>query len=79
MVDPHHVAIQLACDDLYCAPLDPATQAQAREVLLQSTPPAGEPQTRTRRIRIACDELHDDPTDLDARYALLDLLASPAS
>ncbi len=32
-----------------------------------------------RRIRIACDELHDDPTNLDARRILLALLRPTAA
>jgi hypothetical protein len=65
--------IQLACDDLYCAPLDPVVQANVRYLLLRSTP-AADGRAQARRIRIACDELHDDPTDLDARRTLLNLL-----
>lgn len=73
MADPHSRKIQEACDDLYCAPMDPVAQANARDVLLQATPPMDE-RDHARRIRIACDELHDDPADLDARRALLALL-----
>jgi hypothetical protein len=36
--------------------------------------PTADDRTQARRIRIACDELHDDPTDLDARRTLLNLL-----
>ncbi|MFN6548578.1 hypothetical protein [Mycolicibacterium nivoides] len=67
--------IQTACDDLYCAPLDPVAQANARDLLARLTPAADDRATR-RRIRIACDELHDDPNDIDARRALLALLDS---
>lgn len=73
MADPHIKQIQEVCDDLYCAPLDPVAQANARHVLLEATPPPDE-RSRARRIKIACDELHDDPTDLDARRTLLALL-----
>ncbi len=73
MADPHIRQIQEACDDLYCAPLDPVAQAAARHILLQAIPPLDE-RTHARRIKIACDELHDDPSDLDARRALLALL-----
>lgn len=76
MADELAHQIQLACDDLYCAPLDPVAQANARDVLLRSTPPADE-RDLARRIRIACDELHDDPTDVDARWTLLALLGRP--
>lgn len=65
--------IQEACDDLYCSPLDPVAQANARDLLRQSTPALDE-RALSRRIRIACDELHDDPNDLDARHALLALI-----
>lgn len=75
MADRHSIQIQEACDDLYCAPLDPVAQANARDLLARLTPAEGERATR-RRIRIACDELHDDPNDLDARRALLALLDS---
>ena len=67
-----------ACDDLYCSPLDPVAQANARDLLRQSTPALDE-RTLSRRIRIACDELHDDPNDLDARHALLALIDPTSS
>lgn len=66
--------IQLACDDLYCSPLDHTMQARAR-ALLQALAD-GSPRAYARRIRIACDELHDDPTNTDAQYALLLLLGA---
>lgn len=81
MSDPHTTQIKVACDDLYCSPLDPVAQANARDLLRQSTPALDE-RNLTRRIRIACDELHDDPpNDLDARHALLALIdpTSPAA
>jgi hypothetical protein len=65
--------IQETCDNLFCAPLDPAAQALTRDLLLRLTP-AADDRSRARRIRIACDELHDDPADLDARQTLLSLL-----
>lgn len=71
--DPIAHQIQLACDDLYCAPLDPVAQANARDLLLRSTPVPDERDV-ARRIRIACDELHDNPADVDARRTLLALL-----
>lgn len=70
--------LQLACDDLYCAPLDREAQEQVRDLLLRSTPSLDEVRLRARRIKVACDELHDDPADLDARYTLLTLLDIPA-
>ncbi|EHB48628.1 terminal deoxycytidyl transferase [Mycolicibacterium rhodesiae JS60] len=70
--------LQVACDDLYCAPLDREAQEQVRELLLRSTPSLRELRARARRIKVACDELHDDPTDLDAQFTLLSLLDTPA-
>lgn len=78
MSDPHTTQIKVACDDLYCSPLDPVAQANARDLLRQSTPALDE-RTLSRRIRIACDELHDDPNDLDARHALLALIDPTSS
>jgi hypothetical protein len=70
--------LQVACDDLYCAPLDREAQEQVRNLLLRTTPSLHEVRLRARRIKVACDELHDDPDDLDARYTLLSLLDTPA-
>lgn len=70
--------LQEACDDLYCAPLDREAQEQVRDLLLRTTPSLHEVRLRARRIKVACDELHDDPDDLDARYTLLSLLDTPA-
>lgn len=70
--------LQEACDDLYCAPLDHEAQEQVRDLLLRTTPSLREVRLRARRIKVACDELHDDPDDLDARYTLLSLLDTPA-
>jgi len=78
MADTRSRQIQEACDDLYCSPLDPVAQANARDVLRQSTPAMDE-RTLARRIRIACDELHDDPNDLDARQTLLALIDPTSS
>lgn len=78
MSDPHTTQIKVACDDLYCSPLDPVAQANVRDLLRQSTPALDE-RNLTRRIRIACDELHDDPNNLDARHALLALIDPAAS
>lgn len=80
MADTLSHQIREACDDLYCSPLDPVAQANARDLLRQSTPALDE-RTLARRIRIACDELHDDPNDLDARHALQALIdpTSPAA
>ncbi|KAA1250195.1 hypothetical protein F0Q45_10965 [Mycobacterium simiae] len=77
MADAVSHQIQVACDDLYCTPLDPVAQANAGDLLLRLTPAADE-RDIARRIRIACDELHDDPADLDARRKLLALL-NPAA
>jgi hypothetical protein len=68
--------VQVACDDLFCAPLDCGAQTRLRDLLLRITPAAQEARTRARRIKIACEELHDDPTDLDARLAVLSVLGA---
>ncbi|BBN50850.1 hypothetical protein [Mycobacterium avium] len=69
--------VKLACDDLYCDPLDHTARTRVRELL--STDAGDDPQVLTRsyvrRIRIACDELHDCPTDVDAQLALLHLVS----
>lgn len=70
--------LQVACDDLYCAPLDHEAQEHVRDLLLRTSPSLRELRLRARRIKIACDELHDDPNDLDAQYTLLSLLDTPA-
>jgi hypothetical protein len=70
--------LQVACDDLYCTPLDREAQEHVRELLLRSTASLQEARARARRIKIACDELHDDPADLDAQFTLLSLLDTPA-
>lgn len=51
MADALAHEIQLACDDLYCAPLDPVVQANVRDILLRLTPPAND-RDIARRIRI---------------------------
>jgi hypothetical protein len=70
--------LQMACDDLYCKPLDPEAQEHVRELLLRSTPALRELRVHARHIKVACDELHDDPTNLDAQHTLLSLLDNPA-
>jgi hypothetical protein len=50
-------------------------------VLLGASPGAtvlASPREFRRRLLIACDELHDDPADVDAQAALLMLLSGPA-
>lgn len=79
--------IQEACDDLYCDPDDPALTGRLLQLLASTTasssvddagpPCAVVPRTSWRRlVKIACDELHDDPADADARDRLLLLLAA---
>jgi hypothetical protein len=73
------VQVQVACDDLYCDPFDEAARARVRK-LLAASPGAStlmSPRTYCRRVRIACDELHDYPTDIDAQHALLLLTTKP--
>jgi hypothetical protein len=71
------IQVKLACDDLYCDPLDHDARTRVRELL--SAEAEDDPQVLTRsyirRIRIACDELHDCPTDVDAQQALLHLVS----
>lgn len=80
--------IQEACDDLYCDPDDAVVSGRLRQLLGRATPAAskgvGTPgdggvvsrASWRRLVKIACDELHDDPDDADARDRLLILLAA---
>ncbi|XTP38592.1 hypothetical protein ACORG1_34665 (plasmid) [Mycobacterium sp. TJFP1] len=79
--------IQEACDDLYCDPDDPALSGRLLQLLASTSASSGVddagppcavvPRTSWRRlVKIACDELHDDPADADARDRLLLLLAA---
>lgn len=75
--------IQEACDDLFCDPDDVSASMRIRQVLggSQGSPgsvvgTAVSRQEWRRLVKIACDELHDDPTDLDARNRLLVLVAA---
>ncbi|MBY6388535.1 hypothetical protein HG717_32145 [Rhodococcus erythropolis] len=79
--------IREACDDLYCDPDDPALTSRLLQLLASTSasssvddagpPCAVVPRTSWRRlVKIACDELHDDPADADARDRLLLLLAA---
>ncbi|MFV8233933.1 hypothetical protein [Mycolicibacterium fortuitum] len=81
------VRIQEACDDLYCDPDDAVATGRLRQLLGRApatsngvgTPGNGGVVTRAswrRLVKIACDELHDDPDDADARDRLLILLAA---
>ncbi|GAY19323.1 hypothetical protein [Mycobacterium sp. shizuoka-1] len=78
--------IQEACDDLYCDPDDAAAAGRLRQ-LLGRVPTASSNGVGAhvgvvsraswrRLVKIACDELHDDPGDDDARDRLLLLLAA---
>lgn len=80
------VRIQEACDDLYCDPDDAAVSRRLR-LLLGRAPVASNGAgahgdgvvsraSWRRLVKIACDELHDDPDDADARDRLLILLAA---
>lgn len=78
--------IQEACDDLYCDPDDAAVSGRLRLLLGRATPVASNGvgagdgvvsrASWRRLVKIACDELHDDPDDADARDRLLILLAA---
>lgn len=78
--------VQEACDDLYCDPDDAAAAGRLRQ-LLGRVPAASSNgvgahdgvvsrESWRRLVKIACDELHDDPADDDARDRLLLLLAA---
>jgi hypothetical protein len=71
--------VQIACDDLYVDPFNPAARERVR-ALLGASPGAtvlSSPKEFRRRLLIACDELHDDPSDTDAQAALLMLVSGP--
>lgn len=82
---PERVRIQEACDELYCDPDDEVAARQLRELLGRaeaSTTGVGNSSGNMavsraswrRLVRIACDELYDDPDDHDARDRLVLLL-----
>lgn len=83
------LALQEACDEVYCSPFDPAAHARLRELLerergvfagaakiddVHSTSRTGAREW-IRTLRIACDELHDGPDDPEAQDRLLVLLS----
>lgn len=80
------VRIQEACDDLYCDPDDAVVSGRLRQLLGRTPAASNEVHTNgggvvsraswRRLVKIACDELHDDPDDADARDRLLILLAA---
>lgn len=82
------VRIQEACDDLYGNPDDAVAVGRLRQLLGQVPaassngvgPATGggvvSPASWRRLVKIACDELHDDPEDRDAGDRLLLLLAA---
>lgn len=51
-----------------------ATSASARTRNLDISPAIAAVRTYSREVKIACDELHDDPFDIGARAALLKLI-----
>ena len=78
--------IQEACDDVYSDPDDEVALGRLRR-LLSGSPSNGagagagagalvSPAAWRRLVKIACDELHDDPEDRDAVDRLLLLLAA---
>ena len=56
-----------------------ATSASARSRNLDISPAIAAVRAYSRDVKIACDELHDDPNDLDARHALLALIDPTSS
>lgn len=56
-----------------------ATSASARSRTLDISPAIAAARAYAREVKIACDELHDDPFDVNARATLLKLIvdASP--
>lgn len=86
MADRTRLRIQEACDDLYCDPDDAVVSGRLRRLLGRApaasngvgTPGGGVVSRASwrRLVKIACDELHDDPDDADARDRLLILLAA---
>ncbi|RAV06181.1 hypothetical protein DQP55_24155 [Mycolicibacterium sp. GF69] len=51
-----------------------ATSASARSHSIDISPAIAAVRTYSRDVKIACDELHDDPFDMNARAALLKLI-----
>lgn len=80
MASDFAIEVKLACDDLYCDPFDHTFRTRVRELLSAGLSEDAVTASRTyvRLVRIACDELHDCPTDLDAQLALLQLVSGPA-
>lgn len=88
MAERTRLQIQEACDDLYTDPDDKGAAGRLRQLLgrVQAASPngvgVGPPNGMVSRaswrrlLKIACDELHDDPGDDDARDRLLILLAA---
>lgn len=56
-----------------------ATPATARPRDLDISPAIAAVRTYSRDVKIACDELHDDPFDARARAALLKLIVDGSS
>jgi len=65
-------ALQAACDDLYCAPLDLVAQANVRGLLLQTVASTDEREF-AREVRMALIALRRNP-DINVWRALVALL-----
>lgn len=89
MAERTWLRIQGACDDVYSDPDDPVALGRLRQLLggaasasdgvAGAASAGGGVVSRAawrRLVKIACDELHDDPADDDARDRLLLLLAA---
>lgn len=75
----HAIQVQMACEDLYTDPFDEGAKARIRELLLDGARPLMSADNYRRYLRVACDELNDDPSDVDAAYALLLMTLVPMS
>lgn len=66
----------MACDELYEQPASRAARGHIRALLAGVADSWSSPAALTRQLRMACDELHAAPTDVDAQHTLLLILAA---
>lgn len=69
--------VRVACDELYCDPLDEAARAHVRNLLggQAGGTTSMSPEEYCRQVRIACDDLYDEPNDATALRALRALVS----